>query len=187
MTAVSCRSSSFCVAVGFASSASGFQGIAQIYNGTSWTSPAVVDADGGFEAVSCASTTFCVATDSNGRGLRFNGSSWAAPSTITGFGTLVTSVSCPTTTYCLAVGDNGEAAQYNAGYWAATASFAGHAAPVSCGSATFCVDGKGSRYNASAWSQVDGPYTIATVAVSCPTNSFCAAVDGLGDVALGAR
>ena len=31
-------------------------------------------------AVSCASPTFCVAVDTNGRALTWNGSSWAAPS-----------------------------------------------------------------------------------------------------------
>lgn len=55
--------------------------LAFTYDGTSWSSPVVIDSSFTTEiyAVSCASSTFCVAVSSAGEAITYNGSTWSAP------------------------------------------------------------------------------------------------------------
>lgn len=129
---VSCRSSSFCLAVG-----SGGGGTliydAQTFNGTEWSQPVSIDPnDGGLDAVSCVTHTFCVAVDTFGRTTTFNGKLWSQPTMIdpdvliadnpdgsrAGIGGLE-SISCPSVRFCVAVDNNQNELTYNGHAWSA--------------------------------------------------------------------
>jgi hypothetical protein len=84
-------------------------GNAETYNGTSWSAPTKI-ADR-LNAVSCPTSSFCVAVDSSGDALTYNGTSWSAPTKIDG-NNVLRSVSCPTSTFCVAVDQNGNALTY---------------------------------------------------------------------------
>ena len=73
------------------------------------TEPAVTGTNAsGLTGVSCPTTTFCRAVDSDGRVFGFNGTTWSPGVTIDkGHG--LTAISCPTTTYCVAVDRAGNA------------------------------------------------------------------------------
>jgi hypothetical protein len=87
---VTCKSASWCVAVGFASNGSFNQTLIEQWNGTTWSivsSPnPSVSANAYFDGVSCPSESFCVAggsTDAGGGSLyttlieQWNGSTWS--------------------------------------------------------------------------------------------------------------
>jgi hypothetical protein len=63
---VSCRSASFCVAVGLSDWL--------IYKGGhKWSSPVSIDPGRVLDSVSCPSTSFCVAVDTSGRAVTYRG------------------------------------------------------------------------------------------------------------------
>ena len=170
---VSCTSSTSCVAVGSylyvntTTSASGIQTLAEVYNGSSWTtetpgnqgsySDSLVD-------VSCASSTSCVAVGYYGTSQTsptesvlteyYNGSSWSvnsptSPSTTT---STLMGISCTSTSFCEAVGNYVDssgitqtlAEVYNGSSWSeqsAADSGSGQnlLADVSCTSSSFCM------------------------------------------------
>ena len=148
LVSVSCPSRTFCAAVGQPTNGSGNTGYAAIYDGSSWTSPVVVDASGALTSVSCVSPSFCMATDLNGGFTTFNGSSWASPTPLPGPGFAV-SVSCRSTRFCVAVG-----------------------APSSpSAAAAWVFDGK-------AWTGQIVGQDIYLTSVSCASEAFCVAVGG---------
>ncbi len=57
--AISCGAAWNCVAVSTA-------GTETTYDGTSWSSPVMIDPNGSFYAVACTSSAFCLATDLSG-------------------------------------------------------------------------------------------------------------------------
>ena len=75
---------------------------------STWLSPTLIDGGEGLSSVSCTSTTFCMAVDSGGDALRYNGSTWSSPSAIVS-GEGLTSVSCTSTSsaFCIAVDYHG--------------------------------------------------------------------------------
>ncbi|NNN21768.1 MAG: hypothetical protein HKL80_07200 [Acidimicrobiales bacterium] len=73
---------------------------------TSWSPPSAVD--GAMVSVSCPTASFCMAVDSNGRVLHFNGTTWTPPVSIDGIN-YVSSVSCQTVSFCIAVDHSGNA------------------------------------------------------------------------------
>ena len=150
---------------------------------------------GSLTDVSCASPTFCAATDTAGSVALFNGSKWTVPATtLTAPGVALVSVSCTSPRFCMAVDDqNGEYGSgvyvWNGQYWSTTPLPGNYLTSVSCTSPTFCMAlGNlntgvfASLWNGHSWgtqTQVDSP--AADVAVSCASTTFCAAVDGNGD------
>lgn len=180
LTAVSCPSASFCVAVDDG-------GGALTWNGRTWSTPSAIAGSGTLVAdVSCASSSFCVAV-AGGAALRWNGSTWSTPATLTS-GDL-DGVSCASASFCAAVGNSGDAYTWNGSAWsAATTIDSTHSiAAVSCATPTFCVAVAGKEelsWNGSAWS---APLLIDTAvsgggvtAVSCASASFCVAIDPSG-------
>jgi hypothetical protein len=176
---LSCASATFCLAVDA-------NGNSFTYDGSSWSPALSIGLDA--TAVSCATSTFCVAT-AGGQSAVFDGSAWAAPATISTVDQ-INSVSCPSDSFCMAVSAVGLAYTYGAAGWSASADAA---APlplvqVSCASATFCVAVTGTGgayfYNGS-WS---GPATLnasgspgSTDGVSCPVGTtFCMAFGDSG-------
>ena len=108
-----------------------------------WTSGTpLTSANGGVNAVSCPTSTFCVAVDRSGAMSRFNGSTWSTPQTIDGT-TSLTSVSCPTTTFCAATDVRGNYVMMDGLTWGPPTSLATSNSPVmqsvSCASPTFCL------------------------------------------------
>ena len=148
-----------------------------------WSGPLAVPTSG---AVSCASATFCVATDSSGRATIFNGASWSTPTQVatTGGDASANPVSCVSTSFCVLVDFRGDAYIYDGASWGtATTVFdspTGNSA-VSCASSTFCVavdNGAAATYNGSSWSapvNIDG--TNQLYGVSCSSATLCVAVD----------
>lgn len=85
--------------------------------GSGWSTPRVIDGNGGLDAVDCPTTTSCMAADAYGNVLRLSGGSWSAPqkvvptpSAYTGDGT---SLSCPTDDFCMVITGDGEYATYH--------------------------------------------------------------------------
>src|ERR1035437_3693534 len=140
--AVSCPSSSFCLAVDSA-------GNAMTFNGLSWSPPVSIDAGNYLSAVSCSSSSFCVAGDEAGNALMFNGSSWKTVHVDTPFPNRMESVSCTSSSFCLAVDFGGEWLTFDGSSWSAPAVLPSGAwmPAVSCTSSSFCL---GVDYNSNA-------------------------------------
>jgi hypothetical protein len=162
LSAVSCTSATFCIAVGPARNpVFSYVPLAERWDGTSWsiqTTPSVRGLTTVLESVSCTSATACTATghyfpsgDSAPAAERWNGTAWsvqrvpAAPQIHT-FAALL-GVSCASASRCTAVGYNvaALAAAWNGTAWSyqpirtppgnATAQLSA----VSCASATACM------------------------------------------------
>jgi hypothetical protein len=69
---------------------------------------AIDGVSGGLTAVSCPTTSFCMAVDEDSnRSVMFSGGSWSAPiPASSGYG--LEAVSCPSTSFCVAVDDNAD-------------------------------------------------------------------------------
>ncbi len=205
LTGVSCTSPSFCEAVGgyFDDTVGDNVTLAATWDGTSWNLQTTPNPGGfnfeQFNAVSCASPTFCEAWASGNAGApgvtiaeQWNGSSWqmqTVPSTA-----MVNSVSCASATFCEAVG-SGPAYAWDGSAWtsqtipapAGTGTLGG----VSCTSRAFCeaigenningnVVGVAAVWNGSAWNAQATPNPakstfLQLTAVSCVSAKSCEA------------
>lgn len=182
LVAVSCVTTSFCVAMDQT-------GRAVTYNGSGWSSPTSTPLTGA-DAVSCATTSFCVAVDDWGNSAVFNGSSWTAKSTpiTNAFGL---SISCPTATFCMSTNGQGSVTTFDGTSWSALTPVdvvpgQMNSMVLSCVTPTDCVasDENGAHafetFNGTSWTPTDIASTVM-LTVSCPTETFCAAFDGLGN------
>lgn len=119
LNAVSCATTTSCIAVGSMYTGGVPKNIAVAWNGSTWTSLSIASLgspthEDSLVSVSCPSTTFCMATGTVWNGtisipfyVTWNGSSWSAPSTAATNGSLdngLNSVSCASPTFCTAVG-----------------------------------------------------------------------------------
>ncbi len=157
-------------------------------SGTSWTEFSGADGTRHVYSVSCVSSSFCVAVDSLGNAVVYNGSTWTGSSIDAGHH--LTSVSCPSTTLCVAIDQSGNAFEYNGSTWS-TGTWSnpvdsGHSlSSVSCFSSSFCMAVDGSddylTFNATTWSARQPVETIAPNGISCTSSSFCMAVDAVGN------
>jgi hypothetical protein len=185
LDAVSCASPSFCVAVDS-------DGNALLYNGTSWTSQPSIDPGTQLNSVSCVSTTFCMAVDDRGDVLAYNGVSWT---TSDANGDVLGAVSCPSDSFCATVGyagGGGNVFLFNGTSWSAgdliDPGYKLHS--VACVDMTFCMAGASVNvfsYDGSTWSGADSidpndANGTGLNTVSCPTTTFCATVDAIGNV-----
>lgn len=120
LAGVSCISASFCEAVGSSSSTSG--GGAEEWDGTAWKLQTIPG--GALAGVSCASAAFCVAAGFDGHVDMWNGTSWSAQPSATGF-TSLNAVSCTSPSSCEATGfgpAGDEAEGWNGTAWLAQAT-----------------------------------------------------------------
>jgi hypothetical protein len=174
---VSCPSASFCAA-------GDNNGNVLTYNSGSWSSPRSIDAGGGgLLSVSCPSASSCAAVDGKGNVLTYNGSSWSSPDSIDASGGGLNSVSCPTASFCTAMDSNGNVLTYSSLLAISTTTITSVTAnpvvsqPVSIGvNATWP-----NTYSGSSWSSKSIDAGNILQSVSCPTASFCAAVDMSGN------
>ena len=180
LNAVSCATSTFCVAVGQQDSGAGGGTLVEQWNGSSWAVVPSVNAPSSsgdeLDSVSCVGPAFCMAVGTSGQGAvaeTWNGASWSLanpviPSSVTG-GAVLSSVSCVSTTVCEALGTGYNATptpvvfgnQWNGSVWslvsAATPSVSGsfptpviEATGMDCVTATWCVTVGTTNANATA-------------------------------------
>jgi hypothetical protein len=158
-------------------------GNAIVYDGTSWASPTPIDAPNKLTAVSCSSSSFCVATDNVGNASIYGGTSWTAAASVDNT-TALTAVSCTSSSFCVATDSAGNALVYGGVTWTTT-SIDGTTAltAVSCTSSSFCAagdgDGNAVTYDGKDWSaplEADS-YGAAITGLSCASANFCVAVD----------
>jgi len=214
---VSCVTSTFCVQVGIQVVGSDNQALITQWNGSSWAiapSPSTAGSTDTFlNAVSCTSTSFCVAAGFQRQPSapepffeHWNGTAWSVvPAVIpTGStGASITRVSCTSATFCMAVGDQAVSSgsaplveQWNGTAWSVVTT-PNLATPgdtalsgVSCRSSAFCMavgyqngdtQTLAEMWNGTTWTVVASPNDPAgTVSefhsVSCVGTRFCAAV-----------
>lgn len=184
--ALSCADAAFCAAL-----VVGANRVAA-FDGRTWTDAATIVGAHGLQAVSCATSRFCVTIDAVGDAFYFDGSSWSPGSNDWGS---VQMISCRSRSFCASV--SGGISTFNGGSWSepsvdgATTSFSG----VSCPTAAFCVavdaSGQVLGFNGAAWhpvatldASVAGPFgaTADLTGVSCSSPTRCVAVDNEGDV-----
>ena len=175
LTAVSCSSSDFCLAVG------GQDSLA--YNGASWSAPAMIDPGSGFTptSVSCPTSTFCAAVDEGGSAAKFNGSTWST-STLIDPGNILNAVSCPSAGFCLAADDTGKVVTLKGTSWATPYypdSVQGYPMEtISCPTSDFCdvadLDGYvHTLAGGSSWSVTQLVNSSNPAGISCASSDFC--------------
>lgn len=176
LVAVSCGSSTFCVAVDNRLAAAGY---ALTFDGNKWSQPTLIDPTGGFNDVSCPTASFCAAVTGDGLAYTYDGSSWSAPTSLAS-GEALSAVSCASTAFCVATGSAGDAFTYDGTRWSGRIDPDGPNVidAVSCPTSSFCLaaDDAGNvmTFDGSGWS---APDAIGEVnAISCPTSSFCMAI-----------
>lgn len=176
---VSCLSATFCAAV------TGDGGVA-FYDGSSWTVTPVPKTKS-LISISCTSPTFCAAV---GYVFAFtwDGTTWS-PAKIDRK-TNLTSVSCASPTFCAASDEAGRAFEWDGASWSAGTKVipgGGYPSKVSCPSATFCAmvakpTGDVSTFDGTGWSSPMAIDDAALADISCPTTTFCTALDTKGFV-----
>ncbi len=197
---VSCPpGSSSCVALGYISS----EWNEFTYSAGTWTSPlAPVATFSSYpDWLSCASSTFCVLTDSLGDAYVDNNGTWTEDAKFATTDDHLVQVSCASSSLCVAVaiapsGTDGIAYTYSGTGWSGPAEFdtVGQITSVSCAAGTsFCaavdLGGNAFIYNGGSWSAAASLEPAPTShkghdglsSVSCASSSFCVAVDGLGN------
>ena len=225
LASVSCAGTSFCMAVGSWNNGTGLtQGLIEEWNGTAWSISAAPnppdDTDSPLTAVSCASSSFCLAvgyTGGNEPTSRpfaelWNGSTWslqyanpAFPLPPSGFRGQLYGVSCQSASFCMAVGSweglggtpQGLAMTWNGSGWTDTSVVAVGSQEtlnaVSSATPTDCLavgqwQGPGGalaeHWSSNAWGVVattppssitaSGPAQLTSV--SCTTTVSCMAV-----------
>ena len=165
----------------------GASGYATVYNGSSWSTPTDADASRSIDALSCVSSSFCVAVDTSGYAAKYNGSTWTA--TDIDSTRSIDTVSCASSSFCVAAGASGYVTVYNGSTWSTPtdADSTRTIQAVSCPTSSLCVavdtSGYATTYNGSSWStatDIDGSHALE--ALSCVSSSFCEASDNAGSV-----
>lgn len=180
LNAISCASSSFCVAVG--------DGIAATVDGANWTSR-VHSETNLLAGVSCPDSGHCFAVGASGTILASSdaGETWSSQtSAIT---SNLNAISCYNANNCIAAGASGKILSTTNGgsSWTSTSVASSQLNGVSCASATTCwavgsvTGGNTGVYkttNGTSWSSQSNPGTTDGQSVSCPTTASCALVAG---------
>lgn len=159
LNAVSCTSSSFCMAVGYKMVSGDSKPFAMAFNGSTWSdASAIIAGNAAFKGVSCPTSTYCVAvglTGGNALAQVWSGGGWVTTSSVVlpsgGSGYVLNSISCTSTTWCLTVGtyvtssgNRAIASRWDGALWYAVPNltWAAGTSPiargVSCLSSTLC-------------------------------------------------
>jgi hypothetical protein len=158
------------------------------YDGTTWSHAGQAESPNGgnVTGVSCVSSTFCMAVDSIGNALEYDGTAWSATSNVVSATYSQASVSCSSVTFCVTV-QGTEAAAFDGTSWStATRPTTGSAylMSVSCPTDEVCtaVDlaGAVADLTGGTWTRTAGVDTNDYFrAVECP-RSACIAIDQFG-------
>ena len=184
-SSVSCTTGPVCVA-------GGAGGVVYVQSGGSWTGPTVLGSQGNsVDSISCVSSTFCAAAlqlgSNKAEPLTYNGTTWTVWPAVTGG---IGSISCVSATFCVGLtgGGTGQYFTFNGTAWSPAAAAAQPlGSSVSCTSTTQCVSVRKNSYqtfNGTAWSAsvvIDPATGAALESVSCPSDTFCVAVDNAGN------
>ena len=202
LSAVSCPSAGWCMAVGSGPNGS----FAERWEGGSWAMQGIAKPSmAQLSSISCSSATACTAVGSIGAGAksvvlaeRWNGTGWAvqAAPRRSAAGESLGGVSCPTRRFCVAVGSSvtqrrskGLVELWKGSRWAiertlvrgARARAHDYLTDVSCPSAKACVAvgaGIAGSWNGSRWSLqgLKNNRTVVFDAVSCSSDRACVAI-----------
>ncbi len=207
-TAVSCASTTLCVAVDD-TAGEAFVSTHPMAGATAWKRTVLEPfdtnlhnpADGvAINAISCPTASLCVAVDSAGQVLTSTDpaalpATWSRdlldPHALTG-------VSCQPGGSCVAVGVDGSVFRStdpsSSSSWSRSMHAGDSFGPVDCPSASTCVTGDPFGGGVSTLSSVADAGTVTTVqrngaspkqAISCPSPTLCVAGDGSGNVSIG--
>lgn len=198
LRSVSCPTASLCAAV------DQYGNNAMIWNGSGWSRPQSIDPGGAtviLNAVSCTAGSAgnghrerqCVAVDTRGNAITWNGQRWSRPVPVDPGGGGLTAISCPGVSFCAAVDGSGHVVVRSGSRWQRPQSIDGTGTgleSISCTSSSFCAatdwGGSAMEWNGSSWSapQLVDPTTGSRggglSSVSCASSSFCMAVDWQG-------
>jgi hypothetical protein len=134
-------------------------------------------------AVSCASPRLCLAGDSSGDALSFDGARWSPPHRVAAGA--ITSVSCPTAAGCMVTTELGTSLVMRAGAWGGPLPMGIQPVGLSCASLGWCVavdsSGDATVYGGRSWSHpalVDPVGAVGNVtSISCARARRCSIVD----------
>jgi hypothetical protein len=192
LAAVTCRSASFCVAVGQRSSLN--DGAIATYNGSGWSVTTAPGPSASLRAVACPSTSECHALGQSvdrPTVLSYHGTTWVAD--VQAQQASFRAVDCTTVNECIAVGEStvgtrakGEVARYDGTAWShSTLAATSALSAIDCPTTTKCVavgrniaSGVAAVYSGGAWAVRQLPGTKPLVGVTCPSATFCAAWGG---------
>lgn len=192
LSAVSCPTVAFCVAVGGEDAATYYRG--------HWSKAVVIDthrgSGSGLDTVSCSSPTFCIAGDDAGDAFTFDGFKWSNAVLADGEAGF-SQISCVASGSCMAVDDDGNFTYLHGGGWSRPVPIPGSSQPLSiaCTRSLVCmaVDGNATgayRFRRGRWSDAGqlpvltpqgGSATPVGSSVSCATSELCAALDDFGE------
>jgi prepilin-type processing-associated H-X9-DG protein len=176
----SCVSATFCIAVGYDSN-----GVGSWYrfDGSTWTTTAFGHANATVNYVSCASTTFCEAADTQGHLWNFNGSTWTDQGDVYGSDSIDVRMSCVSATSCVAIDPANDASYFNGTTWTAPASIGSGsgagAERLSCAASSCLAIGgfdDAYYYNGTSWQHSSVPTAGGDADVSCFTTGHCRVV-----------
>jgi hypothetical protein len=186
---MSCVGTSFCMTVN--------RDATNVFDGTGWSSgPAPFTptrSDFNVGRLTCASATFCMTGSGSGLNTIFDGTSWSSPIRLSRGAQGIEALSCPTTSFCGAIDRAGPVTvgRYGSFIWPKPTIPIGQVFPgygdVSCASATFCMIVNGnfwSRFDGTGWSDTAFLANAAWQRVSCPTTTFCAALNNFGQASI---
>jgi hypothetical protein len=151
-------------------------------------------ADDGFDAVSCPTTSFCMAIDDAGHTFKYSSGSWSPGATLGSLPSETSDlqVSCASAQFCLAAlpgsGDDEDYYKYNGTIWTGPSVLESTGAVetgLSCTSSTFCVAADTSdnteKFNGSSWtspqlhgtgSSLNDQFSVSCAGTFCLADSF---------------
>jgi hypothetical protein len=188
-----CGAPGHCVALGQSTNE------AATFSGGHWTEAGVPDNGAPPTALSCPTAAVCRAADDQGRTFDLTGSSWSATRQLVQATGHLRDISCATRDWCMAIDHNGNALRWQHRHWSAPMPIdLDHAlVAISCAPDRTCiavtaVQGPSPDFqdHGRAIPYVDGRWQHPELIepgggfgdVSCPSSSYCAAVDGRGRV-----
>jgi hypothetical protein len=176
-------------------------GKAAVFSGGHWIPAGLPDEWVRTTAVSCPSATLCRATDRQGRTFDLVNDTWSAGRQLVPATGLLRHVSCASRHWCMAIDGTGNALRWHDGHWSKPQPMDKNRQPpataISCTPDRVCTvvttsldalpaltpQGEAIRYVHGHWQPptvIDPNHEM--IDVSCPTASYCAAVDWNGGV-----
>ncbi len=187
---LSCTSSTFCQAVGFANSGSG--SVALGFSGSGWTLESLANSTSSYYSINCYSTNFCIAIGTSADA--YINANWISL-TLVPFNENLTDVSCPASNFCVAASNYYQGTNfisgiyvYNGSSWSTIPFISGDQIDsISCVSNSFCMAVASSNsngnfttvaveFNGANWTQQATIGSMNLNDISCTSSSFCAAV-----------